>query len=104
MIEALTLALAAAGGCLLGAVFYGGLWWTIREGLASKCPALWFFASLMVRMAITLPGLYFVSGGHWDRLALCLLGFLAARVAVTRMTKSWAKAGPRPLREAGHAA
>ena len=62
------LALALAAGVLLGAVFFGGLWWTVRKGLSSEQPALWFLGSLLLRTSITLAGFYFVSGGHWERL------------------------------------
>ena len=64
----LLLALALAAGLLLGAFFFGGLWWTVRKGMSAKRPALWFFGSLLLRMSIALAGFYFVSDGHWDRL------------------------------------
>ena len=81
-----------AGG-VLGAIFFGGLWWTVRRGLSARQPALWFLGSLLARMSVALAGFYFVSGGHWERLATCLLGFFMARVAVTRLTRS--KGEPR---------
>ena len=87
MNETWILAVALVIGVLLGAVFFGGLWWTIRKGISSKQPALWFFGSLLVRMCIVLAGFYFVSGGHWERLVLCLIGFVIARLAVTRLTR-----------------
>jgi F1F0 ATPase subunit 2 len=88
MNEFLSLALALAAGMLLGAIFFGGLWLTVRKGASSKQPALWFFGSLLLRMSIALAGFYFVSGGHWERLLLCLLGFVIARLAVTWLTRS----------------
>ncbi len=86
MIEALGLALAAAAGVLLGAIFFGGLWWTIQRGLSSKQPALLFLGSLLLRTGIVLAGFYLMSAGHWRRLLACLIGFVAARVAVVRLT------------------
>jgi F1F0 ATPase subunit 2 len=83
-----TLVLAAAGGVVLGAIFFGGLWWTVRRGVSSQRPALWFVGSLLARMSVALAGFYFVSGGHWQRLVMCLLGFVAARLAVTRLTRN----------------
>ena len=68
MNEALTLVLAWVAGVVLGAIFFGGLWWTVRKGVSSKQPALWFFGSLLLRMSIALAGFYFVAGGHWERL------------------------------------
>ena len=49
MNEVLTLALALLAGVALGAVFFGGLWWTVRKGVSSKHPALWFLGSLLLR-------------------------------------------------------
>ena len=60
--------LALVAGVLLGAIFFGGLWWTVRKGVSSKQPALWFFGSLLLRMSIALAGFYFVGRGHWERL------------------------------------
>jgi F1F0 ATPase subunit 2 len=85
MNEALTLVLAGGAGVMLGAVFFGGLWWTVQKGVASKQPALWFLGSLLVRMGIALAGFYFVSGGHWERLAPCLVGFVMARLVIARL-------------------
>lgn len=79
--------LSAAVGAALGMVFFGGLWWTVRKGIASPRPALWFFLSMLTRMAIVLTGFYFIGGGEWQRIAACLLGFILARVLVIRMTR-----------------
>ena len=38
MNEVLLLALALSAGMLLGAVFFGGLWWTVRMGVSSEQP------------------------------------------------------------------
>jgi F1F0 ATPase subunit 2 len=91
MNETLPLMLSLMAGGALGAVFFGSLWWTVRKGMSSEHPAIWFFGSLLLRMSIALSGFYFVSGGHWERLLVCLIGFVAARLVVTWLT--------RPLRE-----
>lgn len=95
------LVLAAVAGAALGAIFFGGLWWTARRGAASAQPALWFFASLMLRMGLVLTGFHAVGGGQWERLVACLLGFIVARAAVVRLTRQ--PANPEPSQEAGHA-
>ncbi|MBE0614628.1 MAG: ATP synthase subunit I [Burkholderiales bacterium] len=98
MNDALTLAFALAAGAALGAMFYGGLWWTVRRGVSSRRPALLFLASLALRMGLALAGFYIVSGGDWQRLLLCLLGFALARVAVIRLTRpSEENPAARPL-------
>ena len=86
MNETVILVLAGGAGVLLGAIFFGGLWWTVQRGLSSKRPASWFLVSLLLRTSIILAGFYVVSGGHWDRLLACLLGFIMARFLVTRLT------------------
>ena len=86
MYKTLTLVLAWVAGGRLGAMVFGGLWWTVRKGLSSKHPALWFFCSLLLRMSIVLAGFYFVGLGHWQRLLVCLLGFVLARFFVQCLT------------------
>ncbi len=78
------LALAFLAGALLGAFFFGGLWWTVQKGVSSESPALWFLGSLLLRTGVVLAGFYFVAQAHWSRLAACLLGFVIARVIVVK--------------------
>src|SRR5271165_1552439 len=82
MNDILALALAFFGGALLGAFFFGGLWWTVQQGVMSERPALWFLGSLLLRTSLTLAGFYLASQHHWSRFVACLLGFLIARVIV----------------------
>ncbi|MBF0100426.1 MAG: ATP synthase subunit I [Desulfobacterales bacterium] len=103
MNETLRLAPVLVTGVLLGVMFFGGLWWTTRKGFSSKQPALWFFGSLLLRMGIALAGFYFVSGGHWERLLVCLLGFVTARQIVIRFTGSTVGHPNSPAKESGHA-
>jgi F1F0 ATPase subunit 2 len=79
--------LPASAGLMLGGIFFGGLWWTIRNGINAKQPGLWFLGSMLVRMTIVMAGFYFVGGGQWDRLLSCLLGFIAARSIVVWLTR-----------------
>jgi F1F0 ATPase subunit 2 len=103
MNEPAILVLAGAAGVLLGAIFFGGLWWAVRKGVSSQQPALWFFGSLLLRMSIALAGFYVVSGGHWERLLACLLGFVIARFIVTRLTRPPVEHHNSRAKEAGHA-
>ena len=103
MNETLTLVLAWAAGGGLGAVFFGGLWWTVRKGVSSPRPALWFLGSLLLRMSIALAGFYFVGRGHWERLVACLLGFVIARFIVTRLTGPSVNHHHSAAKEASHA-
>ena len=91
MNETVSLVPALLAGVLLGAMFFGGLWWTVRKGVSSKQPAFWFFGSLVLRTSIALAGFYFVGRGHWERLLVCILGFVIARLIVTRLTRAEGK-------------
>ncbi|MEA1053083.1 ATP synthase subunit I [Lamprobacter modestohalophilus] len=82
----LELVFAGAAGLVLGAIFFGGLWWTLRKSLASPRPALWILGSLLARMSLLLVGLYLVSDGHWQRLLVGLVGVIGARFLVLRLT------------------
>ncbi len=103
MNETLTLVLALGAGCGLGAMFFGGLWWTVRKGISSKRTALWFTVSLLLRTSIALGGFYIVSGGDWRRLLACLSGFVIARFIVTRVTGPPVGLCNSPARKASHA-
>ena len=87
MNEILNLVLSLIAGFLLGAVFFGGLWWTVRKGLSSRKPAFWFLGSLLIRTSIVIAGLYFVSDSHWERLLTCLFGFFVMRHIIVRITR-----------------
>jgi F1F0 ATPase subunit 2 len=113
---ALVMILALLAGVLLGAVFFGGLWWTVQRGVSSSWPAAWFLGSLVLRTAIVLVGFHFVSGGRGDRLLACLLGFIIARFLVTWWIRSSVtprrcvaslgetRLGDADAKETGHAA
>jgi len=103
MNEIVMLTLAGGAGVLLGAIFFGGLWWTVRRSVSSPRPALWFLGSLLVRMSVVLAGFYFVGNGHWERLVTCLVGFIIARIFVMRFTRVPIESRNSPTQEAGHA-
>lgn len=101
MNEGLSLASALVAGVLLGGFFFGGLWWTVRKAVSSRQPALWFLGSMLLRTSIVLSGFYFISGGNWKRLLASLLGFIIARLVVTRLARPTQLPG-QLARKAGH--
>jgi len=103
MNEFLGWALALAAGLSLGAIFFGGLWWTVRKGVSSKHLAHWFLGSLLLRMSLVLVGFYFVGRGNWLRLVACLLGFIIARFGVMRLTRTPIEHPCDTAKEAPHA-
>jgi F1F0 ATPase subunit 2 len=80
------LILAFIAGTALGIFFFGVLWFTVKKLVQSKRPALWFLGSLILRVGITLTGFYFIAHGSWQRMLVCLLGFITARFIVIRLT------------------
>ncbi len=73
-------------GTVLGAIFFGGLWWTTRKGVVSSNPGLWFFGSLLLRTAAVLTGFHLAAGNDWHRALVCLFGFIVARFVVLRLS------------------
>ncbi len=102
MSELLSLAVAFIAGIMLGAFFFGGLWWTVQKGIASERIALWFIGSMLLRTSGVVLGFYFVLGDDWRRLVASLLGFVAARHVVMRLTRAAAKSNPF-AQDASHA-
>lgn len=76
------LILAAAGGVVLGAFFFGGLMATVRRLPASPHPARLVLTSAMLRMAVLLGGIWLIGGADWRRYAAALAGVLVARTAL----------------------
>lgn len=103
MSEVLFLAPAMAAGSFLGAFFFGGLWWTVKRGVSSQRPALWFLGSMLLRISITLAGFYYVGHENWNRWLVCLLGFVLARVLVQRLTRPAVERRNARAPEASHA-
>ena len=88
MIEIVYMILAFIVGLLLGTIFFGGLWFTVKKLVTSKIPALLFLGSFILRVGITLTGFYYISSGSWQRLLICVAGFITARYSVIYFTKS----------------
>ena len=104
MNEFLSLAVPPAAGLILGAIFFGVLWWTVIHAVSSKRPALWFLGSKLLRMGVALGGFYLVGGGRLERWLLCLLGFVLARLVTWWLTRSPAQNRAARAPEASYAA
>lgn len=87
LVESLGVLTAALVGMIVGIVFFGGLWWTVRRALSSGQAAIWFSGSFLARTAIALTGFYFAAQGDWRRMLGCVAGFLGARLCVVRFTR-----------------
>ena len=88
MNEIVYMILAFIVGLLQGTIFFGGLWFTVKKLVTSKIPALLFLGSFILRVSITLIGFYYISSGSWQRLLICVAGFITSRYSVIYFTKS----------------
>lgn len=87
MNDIVTMILVFVAGAILGILFFGGLWFTVKISVKSKNPAIVILSSFILRIGSILIGFYFVGGADWQRLVGCLLGFITARFAVLYLTK-----------------
>jgi len=93
MSQYMPLALAWAAGVGLGLFYFGCLWLTVKQLATHSRPIPWFLGSFLVRTAAVVAGFYFVMGGRWERMLVCLVGFVMARLLLTSRL--------RPARHAG---
>jgi F1F0 ATPase subunit 2 len=66
-------------GIILGIVFFGGLYFTVRKLTEINNPSVLFVFSFIVRMAVLLWGLFYVSKGGYKGVLFTLLGILVIR-------------------------
>lgn len=71
-------------GTLLGCGFFYSLWFSVRKGLQSSSPIIWFVGGVLLRMGITVGVFYWISNNDIWRLTVCLIGFIVARLVITK--------------------
>ncbi|MFO8068586.1 MAG: ATP synthase subunit I [Alkalibacterium sp.] len=67
-------------GVILGIIFFGGLYWTIQKLTEVKQPGLLMIGSLIVRMAVLLSVLFYVSKSGYKGILYAMLGMFLVRV------------------------
>jgi F1F0 ATPase subunit 2 len=88
MNETVNIILAFLAGLVLGTLFFGGLWFTVKRAVASTNPSIVILVSFVLRMAIVLVGFYLVGSGNLQRFVIALAGFIIARFLVIHFTKT----------------
>jgi F1F0 ATPase subunit 2 len=83
--DVLSLLVAFLAGIGLGSFYFGALWLTVRRLPTARRPFLLTFFSFLVRLGVTMLGFYLAMGGHWERLLVCLLGFVGMRNVLTHI-------------------
>ena len=84
MITVVILSLAFTAGLVLGAFYFVALWRTVKRLPETRHPVRLMLGSFALRMAVALAGFYFVMSGHWERLAMALMGFILMKIFLTR--------------------
>lgn len=85
-IESTSAAAAVCAGILLGGIYFGGLWCTVRRMPRARHPLNLYFGSLVLRLGIVLAvfcGVLTCFG--WPQLVASLIGFVAARLLLIRI-------------------
>jgi F1F0 ATPase subunit 2 len=90
MSEPIRILLPFMTGMAIGALYFTGLWFTVRNLPDSGRPVALVFWSFMARASIAVTGFYVVMNGRWEQLAAALLGFLLVREILIR------RLGPNP--------
>jgi F1F0 ATPase subunit 2 len=85
--QAIDLLAFAAIGALIGALYFGRLWLTIRMLPRLNHPMLWLLAGTFARLALVLAAFLLVSEGEWARLAACLAGLVATWLYLRRKAR-----------------
>lgn len=86
----LSLTLSFAVGALLGAVFFTGLWLTVRRLPVAGNPVLLMLGSAALRLGVVLPSLALIAQESWGQLGMAVLGFLLMR---TLLILRWRPSG-----------
>lgn len=94
LIETLHLAVAVIAGGLLGGLYFGGLWWTVRRMPSVAHPLNLYFVSMVVRLAVLLVSWYGVLAYFgFPPLLASIAGFITIRFVILRIL------GQTPLTE-----
>jgi F1F0 ATPase subunit 2 len=75
-------------GVLLGAFYFAGLWWTVRQLSTSRYTAPLFLLSMLVRTSVVVMAFYLFLGHDWQQLLLGLVGFFVMRLFATRWVQT----------------
>lgn len=84
-ISYLQLGFAGIAGMVLGLIYFGGLWVTVKRLSVAARPAILTLSSYLVRLGVTLFGFYFLAEGSWQRLLAMFCGFMVMRVILVRL-------------------
>ena len=80
-----SLVLAAAGGALIGLLYFTALWWTVSRLPSARRPGLLVVGTFLIRAGVAAGGIVFVAGGEPLPLVAGAIGFLVGRNVLIRV-------------------
>lgn len=85
------LGLSFLAGIILGAFFFGGLWWTVQKITGGGNPYLITIVSFIIRTVVILGAFYLLVRADWSYLLAALVGFIIARTYLSYKLKPYKK-------------
>jgi F1F0 ATPase subunit 2 len=76
--------LSFLAGILLGSLYFGGLWYTVRRLPTASRPAMLIIGSFLLRLAPFLAAIYLLAAAHWSNLLSAMAGVLLTRTLLIR--------------------
>lgn len=70
---------AAAGGVVLGLIYFVGLWITVKKAQSIRRPYLFLMGSFFIRTVFVLAGFYLLLLYNWTYLVTAMLAFIVTR-------------------------
>lgn len=81
------LIVAFVAGILLGILYFGALWMTVRRVTRLRRPILTLGVSFLIRAGIIIAALFILMRGEWYNLLATFVGFIVGRFVLTERVK-----------------
>jgi F1F0 ATPase subunit 2 len=78
------LILSFLAGIAAGSIYFGGLWYTVRQLPTARHPAPLLLGSFALRLALLLGAIYLLASAHWSYLFSAMAGVILARTLLIR--------------------
>lgn len=75
-------------GVILSLIYFGGLWYTLKQLDRWRRPWILIAGSFLLRNAIVLAAFYFLILQHWSALVAAFIAFMITRQVIVQRTNS----------------
>lgn len=83
-----TILIGIGSGLLLGLIYFGGLWVTLKKMERWRRPWILVAGSFLLRNVIVLAAFYFLIMQHWSALIAAFIVFMITRQVIVHRTGS----------------